>query len=116
MSKKQVFIDYVQDLMNMANAPAMSEEAKIYWDAFCLVEEVDKPLFTDNGKMILKFLQDNQKETMWKARDIAEGLFINSRAVPGTMRKLVTEGYVEKIGQDPVVYTLTEKGKNKEIV
>ena len=31
------------------------------------------------------------------------------------MRKLVTDGYVEKVGQDPVVYTLTEKGINTEI-
>jgi predicted transcriptional regulator len=52
---------------------------------------------------------------MWKARDIAEGLFINSRAVSGAMRKLVTDGYVEKIGQDPVVYSLTDNGKNIEI-
>ena len=53
---------------------------------------------------------------MWKSRDIAEGLFIASRAVSGAMRKLVTDGYVEKVGQDPVVYTLTELGKNIEIV
>ena len=31
------------------------------------------------------------------------------------MRKLVTDGFVEKIGQDPVMYSLTEKGKNIEI-
>jgi DNA-binding PadR family transcriptional regulator len=28
------------------------------------------------------------------------------------MRKLVTDGFVEKIGQDPVYYSITEKGKN----
>jgi predicted transcriptional regulator len=50
-----------------------------------------------------------------EGRDIAEGLFINSRAVSGAMRKLVTDGYVEKIGQDPVVYSLTDNGKNIEI-
>jgi predicted transcriptional regulator len=52
---------------------------------------------------------------MWKARDIAEGLFISSRAVSGAMRKLVTDGFVEKLGADPVVYTITEKGKNVTI-
>ena len=55
--------------------------------------------------MILKYMQEN-----------ADGLFISSRTVSGSIRKLVTDGYVEKIGQDPVIYTLTEKGKNKEIV
>ena len=52
---------------------------------------------------------------MWKARDIAEGLFISSRAVSGAMRKLVTDGFVEKVGQDPVIYSITEKGINIKI-
>jgi predicted transcriptional regulator len=49
---------------------------------------------------------------MFKAKDIAEGLFISSRAVSGAIRKLVTDGYVEKVGQDPVIYSITEEGKN----
>jgi Mn-dependent DtxR family transcriptional regulator len=32
--------------------------------------------------------------------------------VSGAMRKLVTDGYVEKVGESPVIYMLTEKGKN----
>jgi DNA-binding PadR family transcriptional regulator len=28
------------------------------------------------------------------------------------MRKLTTDGFVEKVGSDPVIYTITEKGKN----
>ena len=60
-------------------------------------------------------MKDNTNIPMWKAKDVAEGLFISSRAVSGAMRKLVTDGYVEKVGQDPVVYTLTEKGINTEI-
>jgi predicted transcriptional regulator len=52
---------------------------------------------------------------MWKARDIAEGLFISSRAVSGAMRKLVTDGFVEKVGQDPVIYSITDNGKNINI-
>ena len=46
-----------------------------------------------------------------KARDIAEGLFISSRAVSGAMRKLVSDGFVEKVGQDPTIYSLTNNGK-----
>ena len=117
MSKKQEFISYVKDLIDEAPHVIMSEEAKLYWDAFCgLGEDGEKPMFTDNGKLILKFLQDHQEIPMWKARDIAEGLFISSRAVSGAMRKLVTDGFVEKVGQDPVIYSLTENGKNIEIV
>jgi hypothetical protein len=35
--------------------------------------------------------------------------------VSGAMRKLVTDEFVEKVGQDPVIYTLTQKGKEIEI-
>ena len=118
MSKKQEFIKYVDDLMDYTrkmDIPPMNEEAQMYWEAFTSQKEVDKPIFTDNGKLIVKFLQDNPEVPMWKARDIAEGLFISSRAVSGAMRKLVTDGFVEKVGQDPVIYALTEKGKNIEI-
>ena len=49
---------------------------------------------------------------MYKARDIAEGMSLSSKAVSGAMRKLVTDGYVEKVGKDPVVYMISENGKN----
>ena len=113
MSKKQEFIKYVNELITAAPAVQPNEDAKLYWDAFCgLDENGEKPLFTDNGKLILKFLQDHTETPMWKARDIAEGLFISSRAVSGAMRKLTTDGFVEKLGQDPVIYAITEEGKN----
>lgn len=112
MSKKQAFISYVKDLMDEAPHVVMSEEAQLYWEAFCGENDIEKPLFTDNGKLILKYMQENQQEGMWKARDIAEGLFISSRAVSGAMRKLVTDGFVEKVGQDPVIYSLTNNGKD----
>ena len=49
---------------------------------------------------------------MYKARDIAENMGLTSKGVSGAMRKLVTDGYVEKVGKDPVVYMITEKGKS----
>ena len=118
MTKKEEFVKYVEALIDATNEfpVEMSEDARIYWEAFKGKVEEDKPLFTDNGKLILKHLQDNQDVPMWKAKDIAEGLFISSRAVSGAMRKLVSDGFVEKVGQDPVIYTLTENGKTIEIV
>jgi predicted transcriptional regulator len=32
------------------------------------------------------------------------------------MRKLVTDGFVEKLGDSPSIYSITEKGINIEII
>lgn len=111
MSKKQEFIKYVEMAID-AYPVEMNDEARLYWEAFKGKDNPNKPIFTDNGKLILKYIQDNPEVTLWKSRDIAEGLFISSRTVSGAMRKLVEDGYVEKMSQDPVIYAITEKGKN----
>ena len=72
----------------------------------------EKPILTDNGKQILDYLQKHQDKKMLKAREIAEDLFISSRGVSGALRKLVNDGFVDKMGENPVIYTITEKGKN----
>jgi DNA-binding MarR family transcriptional regulator len=121
MTKKEAFIKVIQteifdrpDIYS-ENYPDLWEDVCMYWDALKGKAETEKPMFTDNGKLILKFLQEHQETLMWKARDIAEGLFISSRAVSGAMRKLVTDGFVEKVGQDPVIYSITDNGKNIDI-
>lgn len=117
MSKKEKFVKAVQEaLFDKVDLTEMDPDVVAYWEAFKGKEEADKPMFTDNGKIILKYLQDNPDITSAKAKDIGEGLFISSRAVSGAIRKLVNDGFVEKIGQDPVLYSITEKGKTIEIV
>ena len=112
---KKEFIDWVLALIANQKDSMIepSEGAKTYWEALQALNEKEKPEFTDTGKMILKFRQEHQSVMpMSAAREIGEGLFISSRKVSGAMRKLVSEGYAEKIGQDPTIYVLTEKGKN----
>ena len=75
-------------------------------------DKIEKEELTENGKIILNYLQLNQDIKLWKARDIAEQIGISSRGVSGAMRKLVNDGFCEKMGQNPIVYTITEKGKN----
>lgn len=111
---KQEFINFLNALM--AAAPEvvetqMTNNIKAYIEA--LTEPAnEKPILTDNGKLILGYLQKNGEASMLKSRDIAEGLFISARTVSGAIRKLVSDGFVEKIGQDPAIYNITEKGKN----
>ena len=107
---KQEFIEFLNALMAAAPEVAenmMTDNVKAYIDALMDTKN-DKPEVTDGGKVILDWMQKSDVP-MLKARDIAEGLFISSRAVSGSLRKLVNDGFCEKVGQDPVVYALTEK-------
>jgi predicted transcriptional regulator len=51
----------------------------------------------------------------FKCKVIGEGIFMSGRSVSGAMRKLLSEEFVEKTGNDPVLYSLTEKGISKDL-
>lgn len=74
----------------------------------------NKPAFTEIGLDILAYLQQGHEKNN-KAKDIAEGMGLPSKKISGAMRKLVSDGYAEKFGQNPVIYSLTEQGKNFNI-
>ena len=73
-----------------------------------------RPAFTEIGLEILSYMQGGHEKNN-KAKDIAEGMEMSSKKISGAMRKLVTDGYVEKYGQSPVIYSLTEKGTSFDI-
>ena len=113
---KKEFLDFLNALIAAAPEVAeekMTENVKAYIDALA-DKKNEKPEITDSGKLILKWLQ-SAPAGIYKSKDIAEGLFVSSRNVSGAMRKLTTDGFVEKVGSDPVLYTITEKGKNYNI-
>ena len=119
MTKKEKFVNFIKQVLsenNLENLYEIDPDVATYWEAFSSSKEENKPMFTDNGKLILQFLKDHQDVPMWKAKDVAEALLVSSRMVSGAMRKLVSDGYVEKVGQDPVIYSITEQGKNIEII
>ena len=84
MSKKEAFIDYVTKIMDELTVPEMSEEAQEYWDALRFKEEKEKPMFTDNGKLIMEYLKSLSDDTpAMKSKDIADALVVSSRTVSG---------------------------------
>lgn len=117
MSKKQKFIDCLEDaFFSKVDINDLDPDVVSYWEALKGAKDTDKPMFTDNGKLVMEYLKSlPEGSPALKSREIAEALFVSSRTVSGAMRKLVTDGFVEKIGQDPVMYTLTEQGKNIEL-
>lgn len=105
MSKKEKFIEMVEQLLKDVNVEDYPEEME-YFNS--LKEEKGESEITENGKMILTFMQENKiaYNNLFKAKDIADGLGTSSRAVSGSMRKLVKDGYVNKVGKEPVIYEL----------
>lgn len=114
---KAEFLDFIQTLMD-ANpdivAEKMTDEVKEYLDILKDSKDFTSSV-TDNGKQILVYMQQTNNMKLFKAKDIAEGLGTISRGVAASLRKLVQDGYVEKMGQNPIVYSLTTKGKNFKI-
>ena len=116
MTKKQKFINFVEGLIakiDIDTLDADSKEAIEYFNILKSAEGEEKQKFTENGKLVLTYIQQNYEtnNNMFKAKDIGEGLNITSRTASGAMRKLVTDGYLEKIAANPVIYSLTDLGK-----
>ena len=110
MSKK-IFIQEIGDLIDNEDIQLSPEALEFFKD---LKHSRGAVGMTENGKKILQFMQDNHAEfnNIFKAKNIGEGLGISGRSVSGSIRKLVTDGYVEKIGKEPVSYSITELGKS----
>lgn len=112
---KQEFIEFLNDLMASNPefvASRMTDNIKLYIEALNAGGTPVREEVTEKGKNILKYLQDNSEIKLWKSKDVAEGMGLSSRSTSGTLIKLANDGYLEKLGKDPVVYTMTEKGKN----
>lgn len=121
-SKKEIFVNTVDELFRKTDMKTFCEDEETYnavmdyFNALKIVEETSKPKFTDNGKIVLQFMKDNCESygNMFKAKDF-EGAGISSRTASGSLRKLNTDGYCEKVGQNPVIYMLTELGKETSL-
>lgn len=90
----------------------LSESAIDFLDEL-LEKNSTENILTETGRKILISMYIN-KETylnVFSSKQLGELLFMSARSVSGSMRKLVTEQYVEKSGTNPVTYKLTENGE-----
>ena len=106
--------DFVEEVESKLNISTLSPGAQEFWQALKEQKTKERPKFTENGKRILSFLIDNKDVLTWKSKDIADQMGIASRTVSGAVRKLVNDGYVVKVSTDPVIYGLSDLGKNVE--
>jgi|GEM_PF-2052035 len=129
MTKRENFIAEITTLMNSARDcqemlfEELSSDALEYFEELKSSKEtVSKAVVgvTEKGKPILKYMQENCESfnNAFKSKNIADGLFISSRIISGSLRKLVTDGYIEKIsdeGVSPIVYAVTSKGLAEDL-
>lgn len=124
MTKKQAFLEIVgkeifeRSDIYVENYPDTFSDALDYYNALMASDDKSKEGFTEGGAKILMYMRDNKESSsnIFKAKSIGDGIGVSSRAVTGSMRKLVSAGYVEKIEGSPCVYSLTTLGENVEVV
>lgn len=118
MNKCEQFLNFFDYLVEQSkiSKDVIPKEVMEYYNVLKeqQISQKEKPILTEIGTQVLQYLQTNEVQSA-KARDIADGMNMSSKKISGSMRKLVTDGFVEKIGANPVVYALTDKGKNFKI-
>ena len=119
MTDREAFVDYVNRTLEtvmieeFGKGTEYKDQVKRYWNVFLNGEETGKKI-TENGQKILIFMQENEEamSNIFTSKEIAEALFVSGRSVSGSMRKLLGDGYVDKEGNNPVKYSLTDLGRN----
>lgn len=113
MTSKQKFIKVVEEMLKEYSEP-VEEEVYEFLEKLKNSEVKASAPVTKSGIPVLKFLQDNP-DGIFSAKSIGEQIGISSRSVSGTMRKLVSDGLVEKRGANPISYIITEVGKEFDL-
>ena len=118
MTSREAFIEIMDLKLNdCPNFFGNDEKGKLalkYYESFKNLSTKQSKLITENGMKILKYAQENKDtyNNIFTARGMGDGIGIGSKVVSGAMRKLVTDGFFEKVGANPVSYSITEKGMN----
>ena len=113
-ASKEKFIAEISKLLeDVPDFIANNEEAYEYWLLFKDGKSGESKGMTETGGKVLKFMQEQCElfNNIFSAQNIGEGLFMPPRSISGSMRKLISDGYVEKIGVKPTTYALTDAGK-----
>ena len=106
--RKNIFIDTVEELFK-AYPMSVPAEALDFFEDYKKGKSGNAKKFTDKGIAILVAMREIDD---WiTAKSLGERLDVSGRSVSGTMRKLVTDGYIEKKAGNPISYRITNAGK-----
>ena len=104
--KKQIkeFIDYCETLdFKPENG------AKEFYELLQQYIVTEEPL-PEKSAALLAFMQEHKEEykNLFSSAAVATAMGTSGKSIAGSMRSLVSKGYVEKIQSNPVTYSLVE--------
>lgn len=109
MTTKEKFISEIETIL--ATNP-ISEEAMSFFNEL----KSSAPIVTEKGINILSYVQKQSMDYIFTAKMLAEQIDMNTRSISGTIRKLITDGFLEKVGNSsPLTYKITESGYNLDL-
>lgn len=111
--RKDIFIETVERLFE-DNKNTIPPSALDFFEDYKKGRSGGAKEITDKGITVIEAMKNIDGWATAKA--IGEVMEVSGRSVSGTMKKLVTDGFVEKQAGNPAVYKLTEKGANFEAV
>lgn len=109
MSKQEKFVDFIN--ANGIMDKTTDEEILSFWEELKKGPTATTLTFTKNGKAIIAAMRLMADKNDWTSGDIAAMIDATPRSVSSSIRKLITDELVEKVSKEPVLYALTNKGK-----
>ena len=110
MTNREQFIFEIEQMLKQSEF--LSDKALTYFEEL-KNGKASKGGLTEKGREILEWLDEPERRSNYfSAKLIGEGLFTSSRVVSGAAQKLITDGYLEKEGKNPVTYSITNDGHN----
>ena len=107
--RKNIFINTVERLFTKYTfEDEIPQEAFDFFEDYKKGKSSNKKAFTDKG---IKILEAMREINDWiSAKSLGEKIEVSGRSVSGSMRKLIEDGYIERKGENPISYKITEKG------
>lgn len=111
MTDKELFIEYAEEALKHIAFESNEDEEKVmnYLNSLKTTKSVE---ITEKGAEILQYMQNTHEtcNNTFTAKYIGEGIDKSSRIVSGSLKKLVNDGFVNKLGGSPVSYAISAKG------
>ena len=112
--RKEIFIETVEVLFAKNDFDVfIPQEAIDFFNDYKKGKSSARKEITEKGINIILGMRNMGNDWM-TAKSIGEEIDMSGRSVSGSMKKLVTDGYVEKMAGNPASYRLTEKGQTCE--